>query len=48
MLLDITMQQAKKELADEEKKRLSEGAGALHETTPLRFITKALDIEDSQ
>ena len=42
------MQQAKKELADEEKKQQSEGAVVLHEMTPLRFVTKALDIEDSQ
>ena len=42
------MQQAKKELAEEEKKLLTAGAPALHEMTPLRFISKGLDIEDLQ
>ena len=48
MYPDVTMQQARKELAEEEKKRLDNGSIALHEMSPLQFITKGLDIEDSQ
>ena len=48
-LSDITMQQAKKELADEEKKEQPTGGTAyLNKMTALTFVTTGLEIEDSQ
>ncbi|PPQ97624.1 hypothetical protein CVT26_002547 [Gymnopilus dilepis] len=45
---NITMQQAKKELAEEEKQRLVKGGVVLHETSPALFLENGLEIEDSQ
>ena len=42
------MQQAKKELVEEEKQRLAKGGVVLHETSPALFLENGLEIEDSQ
>lgn len=39
---------AKKELAQEEEKRLKEGGASLHKTGPDAFITMGLEIEEAQ
>ncbi|PPQ82214.1 hypothetical protein CVT26_009204 [Gymnopilus dilepis] len=44
---NITIQQVRKELAEEEKKQRENGI-TFHKTTPLMFITTALELEDSQ
>ena len=40
--------QVKKELAEEEQKRLSSGGIALHETSPAVFVQMGLDLEEAQ
>lgn len=45
---DLTEAKVQKELADQEDLRLADGGVALHETTPLAFLTLAMDLEDLQ
>ena len=44
----MTEAQAKKELAEEEERRLAAGGLSLHVTSAFRFIAMALDLEDAQ
>ncbi|KDR83151.1 hypothetical protein GALMADRAFT_134646 [Galerina marginata CBS 339.88] len=46
--LELTEAQAKKELAEEEGRRLAAGGVALHATGPSAFLVMGLDIEDTQ
>ncbi|KAF8069293.1 hypothetical protein FPV67DRAFT_1415377 [Lyophyllum atratum] len=44
----ISEAEARKELAEEEKERVSTGGAALHETSASAFLVLGLDLEDSQ
>ncbi|KDR72076.1 hypothetical protein GALMADRAFT_74300 [Galerina marginata CBS 339.88] len=46
--LELTEAQVKKELAEEEGRRLAAGGVALHATGPSAFLVMGLDIEDTQ
>lgn len=45
---DLTEAKVQKELAEEEDSRLAAGGAALHEMSPLVFLTLAMELEDSQ
>jgi len=44
----MTEAQAKKELVEDEERRLAAGGTSLHSTSASSFIVMALDIEDTQ
>jgi len=44
----MTEAQAKKELAEEESRRLQNGGISLNETTPALFLISGLELEDMQ
>lgn len=45
---DLSEAVAKKELAQDEERRLKEGGASVHKTGPDAFITMGLEIEESQ
>lgn len=48
IILDITEAQAKKELAEEEERRLASGGTSLHATSAPAFVGMGLDLEEAQ
>ena len=47
-IIAISKAQVKKELAEEEEKRLASGGVSLHNTSAASFIVLGLEIEDTQ
>ena len=47
-MIAISEAQVKKELAEEEEKRLASGGVSLHNTSAASFIVLGLEIEDTQ